>query len=75
MIIFDYFYSEGAKASRILNSFGGANAVAGLHDTFQTNLAYPWRDVLNIPGVPVAAAITYAALYSNIQCPMCSNLK
>jgi hypothetical protein len=75
VIIFVFFYSEGAKASRILNSVGGINAVAGMHDTFQIHLPYPWRDILNIPGVPVAAAITYAALYSNIQCPMCSKFK
>ena len=56
-----------------LNKIGGVNAVAGLHDTFQINLTdnFYIRDILNVPGMPIVAAITYASLYSNIQCPMC----
>ena len=37
------------------------NAVAGLHDFFQINLG-SLRNVLNVPGMPVAALITYTGM-------------
>ena len=69
------FWSEGGPLSESLNKFGGINAVAGLHDVFQINLKGNLRDILNVPGMPIAAAITYLSLYPNVQCPMCSELK
>ena len=67
------FLSEGGPLSEALNKLGGVNAVAGLHDVFQISLSDKFyiRDILNVPGMPVAAALTYASLYSKIQCPMC----
>ena len=68
-----FFSSEGGPLSEALNKVGGINAVAGLHDVFQISLSdkYYVRDILNVPGMPIAAAVTYASLYSKIQCPMC----
>ena len=77
ILIFFYFWacflSEGGPLSEALNKVGGVNAVAGLHDVFQISLSDKFyiRDILNVPGMPVAAALTYASLYSKIQCPMC----
>ena len=70
---FFFFSSEGGPLSEALNKVGGINAVAGLHDVFQISLSdkYYVRDILNVPGMPIAAAVTYASLYSKIQCPMC----
>ena len=67
------FFSEGGPLSEALNKIGGFNAVAGMHDVFQISLTdeFYLRDVLNVPGMPVAAAITYGSLYSQIKCPMC----
>jgi hypothetical protein len=52
---------EGGRWSTIGNQIPGINAVAGLHDTFQINLG-AFRGALNYPGMPVAAAVTYAGL-------------
>ncbi len=61
--------------SEALNKFGGVNAVAGLHDVFQINLDGKLRDILNVPGMPIAAAVTYLSLYPQVQCPMCSEIE
>jgi hypothetical protein len=64
-------FNEGGAVSRIANKIGGINAISGLHDTFQINLPGASRDLLNIPGMPVAAYFTYFGLYNKIQCPLC----
>ena len=64
-------FNEGQSVSRALNKVGGINAVAGLHDIFQLKLPDALRSTLNVPGMPVAAVVTYAALYSQIECPLC----
>jgi hypothetical protein len=46
-----------------------------MHDVFQINLQGKWRDILNVPGMPVAAAFTYLSLYPTVECPMCSKIK
>lgn len=52
--------------SLFLNSIRGINAVAGLHDTFQTALNNSGlREILNVPGMIPAAAITYPALMAS----------
>jgi hypothetical protein len=59
-------WREGSGINRLLNRVPGVNAVAGLHDTFQTNMDTVFfqgaRDVFNVPGMLPAAAITYTAL-------------
>jgi RHS repeat-associated protein len=64
-------FNEGGAVSRIANKIGGINAISGLHDTFQINSPGASRDLLNIPGMPVAAYFTYFGLYNKIQCPLC----
>jgi hypothetical protein len=48
-----------------LNQIPGVNATSGLHDIFQNALgsenSIP-RIAFNVPGMPIAAAITYPAL-------------
>ena len=50
----------------MLNRVPGINAVAGMHDMFQINLDRVFwpgaRDWLNVPGMLVAAPVTYASL-------------
>ena len=50
----------------MLNRVPGINAVAGMHDMFQVSMDrvfFPGaRDWLNVPGMPVAAAVTCASL-------------
>ena len=59
-------WHEGGIVSRWANEIPGINAVSGMHDIFQVNLnalggtTAGWT--LNVPGMPVAAAITYTAL-------------
>lgn len=54
-------WGEGGYVSRIANQIPGINAVAGMHDVFQVSMGTSiWRDVLNVPGMFVAAAATYA---------------
>ena len=51
---------EGSGMSNMLNAIPGVNAVAGMHDYFQVSMGENiTRDILNVPGMPVAAAITY----------------
>jgi hypothetical protein len=67
-------FNEGEALSNAFNKIPGINAIAGMHDLFQINLPDKFfiRDhILNIPGMPVAAVMTYSALYNTIQCPMC----
>ena len=64
-------FNEGGVVSRLTNKIGGINAISGLHDTFQINLPGASRDILNIPGMPVAAYVTYIGLYNQIKCPLC----
>ena len=65
------WWDEGGRISRAANEAPAVNAVAGLHDMFQIGLdrlgnalgvgtTLGWT--LNVPGMPVAAAITYAGL-------------
>ncbi len=52
---------EGGSLSRFANQIPGVNAVAGMHDVFQVSMGNGLlRGVLNIPGMFVAAGITYA---------------
>ncbi len=49
--------------SRLLNNVPRVNATAGMHDVFQVSFGGGYlRDVLNVPGMPVAAIITYSSL-------------
>ncbi len=52
--------------SSLANQIPGINAVAGMHDTFQLHLDQ-WGGrltgwALNVPGMPIAVALTYAGL-------------
>lgn len=62
----DAWLAEGGRISRFANHVPGINAVAGLHDVFQVGLqragGVSLRNLLNYPGMPVAAALTYPAL-------------
>ena len=52
-------FCEGGVVSRFANQIPGINAVAGMHDMFQITMGDSLaRDVLNVPGMFVAAAIT-----------------
>ena len=53
---------EGGKISVVANQIPGINATAGLHDVMQINLPDIPRNILNVPLMPVAAAITYFGL-------------
>lgn len=58
--------NEGGRLSRLGNATPGVNATSGMHDVFQVRLD-EWGGkiaghVLNVPGMPPAAAITYAGL-------------
>jgi hypothetical protein len=45
----------------------GLNAVAGMHDLFQVSMGTTiWRDVLNVPGMAVAAGITYSGFFGEL---------
>jgi RHS repeat-associated protein len=66
-----FCWSEGGVPSRALNQVYGSNAVSGMHDVFQIGLDEAGaklgvgsllRNTLNVPGMPVAAGLTYAAL-------------
>jgi len=63
------FLKEGGGLGKILNVVPGLNSVAGLHDVFQITLSRNInnfaRTALNFPGMPVAAAINYSALFNN----------
>lgn len=48
-----------------MNRVPGVNAVAGLHDVFQINLS-SMRNILNVPGMPVAALVTYAGMLQGV---------
>ena len=60
--------------SRIMNRVPGMNAIAGLHDVFQVRLdrlggdrfGSVLRTTLNNPGMPVAAGLTYPALFDGV---------
>lgn len=55
-------FCEGGNLSRGLNVVPGINATAGMHDMFQVSMGKGvLREILNVPGMPVAATITYAA--------------
>ena len=56
------YSTSGVSAS------AGINATDGLHDYFQTSLGLGWaRRVFNVPGMPVAAAITYMGILAGPQ--------
>ncbi|CAB5499050.1 Rhs-family protein, partial [Bathymodiolus thermophilus thioautotrophic gill symbiont] len=56
------FY-EGEALSKVLNIVpAGINAVAGLHDKFQTSMTGWMRNVFNVPGMIPAAVITYGGM-------------
>ncbi|MBL8201374.1 MAG: VCBS repeat-containing protein [Chromatiales bacterium] len=65
------FTGEGGRLSRVMNRVPGMNAIAGLHDVFQVRLdqlggdrfGSVLRTSLNFPGMPVAAGLTYPALF------------
>ena len=48
-----------------MNRVPGVNAVAGLHDVFQVNLG-GMRNILNVPGMPIAAIVTYAGMFQGV---------
>ncbi|MCP4746644.1 MAG: hypothetical protein GY874_10975 [Desulfobacteraceae bacterium] len=58
-------WNEGGIVSRVANQIPGVNAIAGLHDVFQIEidlaLGNTARNVLNVPGMPIAAALTLTA--------------
>ena len=70
-------WNEGGRVSVLANQIPGINAVAGLHDTFQVGMDIGLstafnadigdlaKNVLNVPGMVPAAAITYGALMAN----------
>ena len=58
-------FCEGGTYSRILNRVPGVNAVSGLHDVFQINLG-GMRNILNVPGMPIAAIVTYAGMLQGV---------
>ncbi len=68
------FAGEGGRLSRFMNRIPGMNAVAGLHDVFQVRLdllggdrfGQALRGTLNFPGMPVAAGLTYPALFDGV---------
>ncbi len=68
------FTGEGGRLSRFMNRIPGMNAIAGLHDVFQVRLdllggdhfGSVLRGTLNFPGMPVAAALTYPALFDGV---------
>lgn len=68
------FAGEGGRLSRFMNRIPGMNAIAGLHDVFQVSLdllggdrfGQALRSTLNFPGMPVAAALTYPALFDGV---------
>ncbi len=54
-------FCEGGPVSRFTNQIPGINAVAGMHDVLQVSMGTTvWRDVLNVPGMGVAAGVTYS---------------
>ncbi len=66
---------EGGPLSRLLNRIPGVNAVSKVHDTFQIWLGradlslnldqrFGLRTILNYPGMPIAAGISYGASLS-----------
>jgi RHS repeat-associated protein len=64
------FFGEGGQLSRLMNRVPGINAVAGFHDVMQVGWDR-WggaglRSWLNVPGMPVAAAVTYPALLDGV---------
>jgi RHS repeat-associated protein len=62
-------WAEGGRVSRVANRIPGVNASAGLHDFFQVKIGIiggaTARTWLSIPGMPVAAAITYTGALAN----------
>ena len=63
------WFNEGGRVSRFTNRIPGINAVGGLHDVFQVNIHQYMgsfaRNVLNVPGMLPAAAISYSALVTD----------
>jgi hypothetical protein len=62
---------EGGPVSTIANYIPGVNEVAGMHDVFQI-FHSNWggdtaRNILNVPGMLPAAAITYGALVTDVS--------
>lgn len=64
-------WNEGGMLSRAANQIPGLNATAGMHDVFQVSsdmlggtLA---RNILNVPGMFPAAALSYAALMTDMR--------
>lgn len=66
----DAIWGEGGRMSRLMNRLPGVSAVAGMHDVFQVRFdqigGAGLRGALNIPGMPVAAALTYPALMDGV---------
>jgi len=63
-------WGEGGVVSKFANNIPGVNAVAGMHDVFQVKLqealGVTGRNVLNVPGMPIAAALTAAGSLSGM---------
>lgn len=60
-------FGEGGKVSRFANQIPGINAVAGLHDDFQISMGDSiLRDVLNVPGMAIAAGVTYSGFVGQL---------
>jgi hypothetical protein len=68
------FTGEGGRLSRFMNRIPGMNAIAGMHDVFQVRLdmlggdhfGSVLRSSLNYPGMPLAAGLTYPALFDGV---------
>lgn len=54
-------FCEGGFLSRAANRIPGINAVAGMHDVMQVKSPGILRDIFNVPGMPIAAIVTYGA--------------
>lgn len=68
------FSGEGGNLSRLMNRVPSMNAIAALHDTWEVRLdllggdrfGTILRNSMNLPGMPVAAALTYPALFDGV---------
>jgi len=62
-------WGEGKKISNVANRVPGINATAGFHDWMQNQWSaiggMKLRKALSIPGMPVAAAITYTGVLAD----------
>ncbi len=64
----DCTWCEGGSVSRVANQIPGINAVSGMHDMFQISMTNEvFRTTLNVPGMFVAAGMTYGGYVGSIM--------